>query len=247
MKKPYRDFDLPNRHLTEAHNHYVPPKARSSSEIERRHELPRGTVLAEQQLRGIAIAGHVLTKISDEPDVHFATAVLAPASLNTAWYSFARRSDVMRRRLKLPILRNGWFDEAPNSTMLLFQSQDQLSDLMAVAGLHVAATMDRSPRLTKLSTAVGRLAGEAALHISCVEIADQLPETTPFVAQDMARIASLKTLQVARKLHADFDTPPSLAQLADPDSDLAVHIRRHAPNGAYEAYDEALGRFAITR
>lgn len=47
-------------------------------------------------------------------------------------------------------------------------------------------------------------------------------------------------MESARERAAEIGVNPSLAQLGDVDSPLSVYWRRHAPNGAFDAYMEAL-------
>lgn len=245
MTKPYRDFDLSTRHLTGA-NHYIPPKARSSSEIERRHELPRGTVLVEQEMRGIAVARLILERVGDQPDVDFAVGILAPAAYNTSWYGVGQTSKVMRRQLKLPVLGQD-AEDRPTSAQLLSQSRRTFDTLELYSGVHLGQKINKSACLSKTTEGLGRMVGNAALELSAVPIGDSLLGTTPFDAQNRARIAGLQTVQAAHQLEEETGMPPSLAQLADPDSDLSVHIRRQAPYEVYVAFDEAISTLAIPR
>lgn len=243
MKKPYRDFNLPSHHLT-AERHFVPPKARSSSEIERRHEMPRGTILAEHELAGFRIADRVLGAVEEWPDIQYAEKVVAPATLNTAQYGYAAGGAVMSRRLKLPVLAVG--DEPRQSTAeLLEEATYSFSDLVQSADWLVDAIRNESERVRKHRWEVGRMAGDAALLLSTVTLGDRLKTATPFVAQTKARERGLITLDNSRALGMEIGTPPSIAQLADPNSDLSVYIRRTAPNTIHDAFSEAQADYGI--
>lgn len=110
MKQPYRHFDLPTIHLDPHKAHHIPRRATNQSEVERRKTLPKGTLLAEEQTRGIAVAARLLWHLSEQEDIAFVRPIIAAAGINTAWYDFAAQSPVMRRRLLLPRL-----DESPDA------------------------------------------------------------------------------------------------------------------------------------
>lgn len=238
-----RDFDLTNKHLNGERN-YVPPKARDETEIERRRSLPRGTLITEFQQRGLQIAHAVLAQVHQPEDLRFASRFLAASSINAAWYTFAEEAPVMRRRLKLPVLTAEIPEERPSSYMIhlnaldvLARATEQARGVIANVGLdHDQAEYRRRQ--------FGRTVGHGALTIASISLGDTFAydriDTKDADVQLAVRDAGLRTLQDARFLQADIGTAPSLAQLADPDSDLSVFWRRNAPNGALEAYHAAI-------
>lgn len=246
MRKPYRDFNLPVQHLAGS-NHYVPPKARSSDEIERRRSRPRGVVLAEQQYRGLLIGSRLLRKVEDEPDIAYTYRLLASSGINSTWYLHARGSETMSKRFKLPVL-------ARNEEGTLFQDLDlrehaQLvfeDAIVAAQGLLSAVEADSSLK-GKKALVLGKNLGNASLALACVPGGAPFRSFTPFMAQAWAREQGMDALQNARAMAADIGTPPSFAQLADPNSDLAVEIRRHAPNAVEQAYEEGITLYAMPR
>ena len=235
----FKDFDLPTQHLAE--EHYVPPKARSAAEIERRHRLPKGSLLAEHQHRGLKVAAGILGNIIDQPDVDFSARLLAAAGLNTAWYGFAQgaETEVMRRRLKLPRL-DGWQPAwRPSGPDLLREATDGFEEAVFAAKAVVSAVEHRSPRTAGYKKTLGRAIGNSSLTLACVPVADQLVlGGTDHDIQLLVRQRSLHTLNDARQLSGEIGSHPSIAQLADQDSDLSVYWRRNAPNGALQAFLE---------
>lgn len=238
MNRLYKDFDLPTQHLTGG-RYYVPPKARSSSEIDRRHEIPRGTILTEQQQRGIQVANFVLQNIDDPQDLFFAANLLAPAVYNSSWHTIAEKSPNMRLRLKLPRL------DMPTDT-LIAQVRATFTQMEVHAKSHVAAQTEQAPYLPEARERLGRGLGEAALLLGCLPLQDDIADVSAVTAQAMARDAGLQTVYVAR-LAGETGTPRTLAQLCDRDSDLAVGINREAPNRIYETFNDALATFAMPR
>lgn len=242
----YKDFDLPTKHLPEG-NHYVPPKTRDEAERDRLHELAHGTLILEQQHTGLSVASLVIKLVHKIDDIDFATQVLAPSGLNTSWYSFARGAEsfVQRRRLKLPDMTAlkpehrrpsaEWRDEAA----WLFANA-------AIAGREAARDLqiaEHNPRpYEQTRKKVGRISGKASLTLAAATLGDPIIEIgglTQADTQNLVRQRSLVALDVARTASETYGTPPSIAQLADPYSDVSVFWHKNAPNGAMNALEQA--------
>ncbi len=236
-KQPYNIFDLPTRHLTD--QHYVPPKARRSDEIERRHNLPSGTVLAEQQRDGLAVASHILDHVESAEDVDFATSMVAVSGMNTSWYSYGRGADVMRRRLELPTLATEDDDWRETREGLFIKAKKGLVHAAELANIYVRSTIDRAPTV-RAKRFIGRHMGNVSLQLACVRLGNAPLSLSAFDTQVIARDQSLETLELSRIIGQQIGSHPSIAQFADPDSPTAIYWRRHAPNGAYDAYERAI-------
>lgn len=238
----YKDFDLPTT-LQAKGAEYIPPKARDEAEIDRRKRLPRGTLLAEQQRDGVAITADILESLEYPEDLAFASRVLGASALNTSWYLFAKGAPVMRRRLKLPLLTVPHEDVRPD-TLELIQARDtrlaQVRDHANTYSQMVSFSLGELA-LEDRRTVLGRQLGNTALAIATVDLGDAFTFSTvdDFSVQAAVRRRALRTLRDARELGVDIHTVPTLAQLANPDSDLSVFWRRNAPNGALRAYEEA--------
>lgn len=246
MTKPYKRFNLPTQHLS-GNTHYVPPKARSSEEIERRRSLPKGVVLAEQRYRGALIGARILRKVEDEPDVAYANKLIAACSMDSAWYAYGRGSDVMGRYLKLPVLARGEGDTLLHSLSAREHAQFAFEEAIVAAQDLLSAVETGSPARERKTQILGVNLGNAALTLACAPEGDSVRNLTPFMAQAWAREQGMGVLRTARALAVNTGTPPSLAQLADPNSDLAVEIRRHAPNAVDQAYEEGVTLYAMPR
>lgn len=238
----YKDFDLPVRHQPKGLD-YVPPKARDEEEAMRRRLMPAGTLMADQQCDGIAITADILTGLEDPRDLAFASRLLGASALNTSWYLFARNASVMRRRLKLPNLTVPEDDVRPD-TLELIQSRDlRLEDVRGRSRTYasIVAFGFGEMLLDNHRNRLGRNIGNSALAIATVDLGDVFTfgSSDDFEVQDAVRRRALRTLTDARELGVELHTAPSLAQLADPDSDLSVFWRRNAPNGALMAYEQA--------
>lgn len=246
MKNPYTQFDLPTRHLS-GDNHYIPPRARDSTEAERRHELPAGTVLLEQQHRGLLIASTVLETVHDTDDVAYTAKIIAACGLNSAWYQFARGSQLMRRHVTLPYLARPIDQPRPTGVEVLDSSRVKLARVAEVAGaLTIMHAERRSGQASKADT-LGRSMAHAALEAACAPMADTISSRGAFGIQSTVRTHALGVLDTARNLGLELGTPPSFAQLSDANSDLSVHIRRDAPADVYYTFEEALEAHAMPR
>lgn len=238
----YKDFDLPTKHVHGTH--FVPAKAREEAEIARRRQLPKGVLLAEQQARGLAVASTLLKHLSDTESIAFSGRLITASGLNTAWYGFARGAEheVMRRRLKLPYLAVQDPAYRPTSADLLHDAAFAFGEARAVAEQVTAALETRSPKTERYKRSLGRQVGSASLTLACVDLGDRLIEQ-PLRSVDtqmLVRQRSLQALNDARTLSNTLGLPPSIAQFADPDSQLSVYWRREAPNNALKAYQAAV-------
>jgi len=224
-------------------DHYVPPKARYPYEIGRRQSLPRGVLLSEYQSRGLAVAVTILRHIEQPEDLTFASDVLAASSINSSWYGLARRAPVMRRRLKLPILAQTDRDYAPTAVDLVHGAIGELTNAGGFADRYTAALTECSNEVQKHARSLGRIIGNASLTIACVGMSEptlhRLSGLPDDLVQQAVRRRGLIALHQAHMLGETIGTPPSLAQLADPNSDVSVYWRRQAPTGALEAFELA--------
>ena len=262
-KRLYTHFDLPvglheSDRLHEEllkKKHFMPPKSRDEEEIARRKALAKiapGILTAEFQYRGLAMAHIIMNRLESKPALDFTGQTLAPAALNTAWYSFARGAEVMRRRLLLPKLATENVEDRPSALMLQYDSSYYFKQ-SAEEGLPlIAALKDRSPAAKNYHRRVAQNVGHAGLLATCISLGDQIGYemggVPDFELQAIARQRSLRALERAQTMHAILGVPPSIAQLADPDSPLSVYWRREAPNQeAVDIYSEAYDTMATVK
>lgn len=242
-KNPPRDFDLPTKHIN-GQTFFVPPKARNPEEIERRRSQPAGTLLAEYQCRGLAMATIIVGMMRDQEDITSASSFISPAGINVAWHSFAEASSVMRRRLKLAKLDAADPEMRPTSFMLKQDTVERFA--LATEKSHRLVNAVRSEDAVHafaFSKQVAQLTGSAALLLDCIEVGDKIGYgelvMTDYELQMYARSRSMNVLERARNLHTLTGESPTLAGLADPDSGLSVYLRKTATNAVAEAYEQA--------
>jgi hypothetical protein len=226
----FRDFDLPVSHLLED-RHFIPPKAFDAEEIERRRELTRGTLVLERQLKGLRVAHTILGALDDESDLSFATQLLAEAGLNTSWYIYARgESDVMRRRLHLPLMGDGRSlvpDYLLEDACGLIEKATARTEKLAHAHEYRLRSYNEHQRTC------GRIIGNGALRLavySAVQDGRFGNDDDEVEQQARARRECVRVLNNARDSHRIIGAHPSIAALSDADSHMAVYLRRHAPS-----------------
>jgi hypothetical protein len=237
--KTFKNFDLPVKHLEGEGEHYVPPKARDPYEIERRKMLGKGVLMAEMQAKGIKVAHGILKYMVDKDDTLFTTKTLAAASLNTAWYNYAQGAqDVMRRTLQLPNYE--LVDEADPEEYLFNVAIDQMGEAETIAQRLVRDGQERRRLYVAHKKPLGLKLGNTALVLATIPHANQLAYLRdPAFRQMLARDSSLEVLEDSRNLYKQVGSNPTLAQLADQDSPLAVYWRRQANDLAYDALEIA--------
>lgn len=246
MPKPYTQFDLPARHIPGDH-HYVPPRARQRDEIDRRRALPRGTILLEQQHRGLQVAQALLEAAHDENDVAYVSLYIATCGLNSAWYQCARNSRFMRRHTALPYIAQREEQPAPTTDSLLASTRSSFARITRTAGVLATYHAKQQPNEPLRADAFGRATAHAALSLACIPVLDTLQSGSVFHTQAAVRAHALATLDTARSIGAELGSPPSFAQLADPDSDMSVHIRRTARSEVFYALEAAQDMYAMPR
>lgn len=239
MKTIYKDFDLPRQHLYGDQFNFVPPKAYDDDEIARRRNLPAGELLREYEQKGIRVARHILEiLIDDSPnDFKYASDILAPASLNSSWYRYAADApEIARRRLKLPVMK-GLNGLQVSKNELFAQATHRLYQADEAFNIVREAKTSRGHRELSMWLANQSL-GNAALDLTA--LTTEFSGLTRADLQHEMREASPELLGRSRMLAIEVGAHPSLAQLSDVDSPLAVHYRRNAPRGARTAYTQAV-------
>lgn len=237
-KQPYSHFDLPREFLSRE-GHYLPPKARDQAEIARRRSLPAGTLVHEQQAKGIEIASKIFASVETGEGMAFTTRLLGMTAINTSWYIFGQKApDVMRRRLHLPKMANEETEERLSAAQLRL---DTIQDFNVAHDL--ANGVAKAHLIDKLSVrranGFGRHLGNLALNLAVLGDGQTTISGNAFEVQEEVRSKGLNLIDGSINFVLDHDSHPSFAQLADYDSPLGVHWRLEAPNAAFDAYNEA--------
>jgi hypothetical protein len=218
---------------------YQPPKAWNAGEIERRRQLTPGELVYEYQAAGLRVARRTLELLmtADNPrSREFAMDVIAVSGLNSVWYSMADPDRGLRQRKVIPY---PYLPTAENGTALLRAAHHKLHVAEASADRLTQSYGARARNLSERRRDFGQPVGEASLALAVVSsVGDATFPWRPLDAQMIARESGTRLLERRLDLVRQIDTAPSLAQLADPDSDISVLFRRGARRlGAHEAYN----------
>lgn len=246
----YRHFDVSVKHQSERAKHYVPPKTRDEAERARRHELAKGTIILEHQQIGLGIASLALKFAKRPDDIDFTTRVLAAGGFNLSWYAFARGAELapqadksrQRRRLELPDLTIGAPENRLASEDLRYEAAWLFEEAMRKTAEAIDALPNQPKKFHRLSMSIGRLSGKASLMAGTARLGDEiinLGGLTDADTQNRVRQGSLIVVDNSRIMGEDIGVVPSLAQLADPYSNVSVFWHRNAPNGAMNALEQA--------
>jgi len=237
MKTPYKNFDLPTHHLTD--QHYIPARTRRADEAERRRALPRGTILREYERDGLANIRHIVAGAEDDRDFAFIQDILAACALNSSWYTYAQQAERMRRTLTLPTLFDPETGERREPSALQTDAVASLDLAIEQADGLVAAHTERRLKPRQLFVA-GRAMGNTALKVSALSLGTATYGLSPAEASVAVRRHGLATVERARTLQDELGVNASAAQLADPNSEVSVYIRRHAPDRVSDLFEEVL-------
>lgn len=237
-----KQLDLPTEHLTGTGEHYVPPKTRDSTERDRRHELPSGTLLLEQQHAGIGVMLATMQGLESPGTANYAIDMFAPSLMNAAWYQYGRDFEGMRRQVELESM----IDDEGN---FLTQEQriekllERLTALHEMAGRTVVDHKERKGQVTR-HRKLGRAMGDTATTMLSIGMGDISPAVELAQVRLEVRDRSQRAIRMGRTAELTLGAYPSVAQFANPDSDALVAWRRHATDDAYQAMEAALSQAA---
>lgn len=255
MTRPRRNFDLPAVHLNDTDgSNYIPPKARDAEEIARRKKLRPGTLIREFQASGALVAQKIFDfPVSEPEDIQFIRERLAVPLLNSAWYTFAETTSstdiFMRRELKLPVMANDKDEWRLSKEEMVGRVRLGLAEAANVAAmLPIQYNEHRELARIRREKKLGRIMGNTALALINLQHANAPLGMSELEIQDIVMLEASQLLEAAKTSHESTGVHASIAQLADPDSPLAVDWRRSAPRSgeARDALMEAQATFGRT-
>lgn len=238
--KPFTHFDMTTTHLADTVTHYHTPRTHDSTEAERRHDMPGGSLILEDQTSGLIVGAHGLQHEFQNPeDERFFHDQLIASLVNTGHYSGARgASDVMRRRWYLPELASdegdGWRETREG---LMYKVHAEMSHAVTLAQ-QLELAHKRELKAESLRRQLGRATGSAAIALACYDLGDAPEDMSAYDIQALVRLRALDTIQQSRQF-TPFETYGSIAQFARDDSPVAINFMRTAPRS-----DEAAAVFA---
>lgn len=245
----FKHLDLPTQHTNPELDYIVPP-ARDPEEIALRQSKPSGYLVAREQHRGALIVATMFKQeFADPASRRFTAQHAGAAAENTSHKSFSENAHllppqlgpVQRRVLKLPTLTAGRPEWRPDSAEIQRDTADHFTTACGEALKVMKCIEFSSPRTMQSKVNFGRTVGKAGLYAACIELGDDLVGAAITDADVMLRVRQtcLESLSYARHIGSIVGSNVTLAQLANPDSDLSVYWRREAPNEAYQVFNEA--------
>lgn len=246
QERIHKHLDLPVKFLNENIEHYEVAKPRNDQESERLLTLRPGTAVLEYQCKGLGIAG-LAFKLAKTPDaIDFMTYVLSTSTVNTSWYTFARNAEenVMRRVLNLTDLTASQPEYRRSTEDLRYEAAFMLGEAAILTEQTAKAFQyrDTPNEFERLRMKTGRLTGNAAITMFCAERGDLIIDAGgmgPADTQQLVRKDGLALLEKAQNSHNEFGIHASVAQLADPYSNVSVYWHKYAPNDALFALEQA--------
>lgn len=234
---PPKILDLPTEHLTMNGRDYVPLKTRDSAERDRLHDLPTGTLLLEDQFKGVEVMKALLPTLESPADLQYASDMFAASLLNASWYQYGQSFEGMRRHLELETMldQDGHYLSQAALIEKIVGRLDELSTLAsAVTQAHIERR-SRQPQQAKL----GRIMGNVASSMASIGIGP-INENADFYDVKLGvRNNAQRAIRLGRTDTLTHGARPSVAQFAKRDSDALQAWRRDATDSAYEAMEAA--------
>lgn len=232
-----KHHDLPKNHLARASElHYIPSRSLDEAVVEARRALPNGTLIHAHEVGGTMVAARFLGKLTRLDDLREGSRLVAAAAFNTAWYTHARDTSTMRRRLWLPQQVDPETDERMGDFDRSLEAAEQLVAGL-ITGNRVLSEHIKKGRATARARArFGVVMGDAALAVAVAPHIGLAASGTHASIQRRVRDIAMQTAYDAQTMHATFGTHPSMAQLGDAESDVSRTIRLHAPEYLARAY-----------
>lgn len=232
--------------LAEDIPHYKPPKTRDDAERERRHSLAPGTIILEAQRTGLGVASLAFKLAKTADGLSFLTDILSESALAAAWYTGAQGAGkrVMRRVLDLTDLRAPTPEHRRSTEDIRYKAAWMLGEAAALTSKVIEAKqITDSPESYEIARRkAGRLIGSTAIDLASAGLGDHIIEIgglSQADSQQLVRQRFLTLLDDTRNSPDIFGVPASIAQLADPYSNVSVFCHNNAPNDAMFALEEA--------
>lgn len=242
--RPPKQLNLP-RDMYETVPDFVPYPSDDHNIISKRRDAP-GTLVADMELRGIRVLRRLEpSQFDSKREQHAAQDILARTGIGSAHYGLAD-DEHMYSPLRLGLVADGM---RTRSAERRYTSRDELiaktqawlalSETVATGRYSNLRTPGRQEHVAQLARSTGRYLGNAALGARVYDMAGAVEHLHPVDAQLAVRDSSLALLQEVESYGHDIGARPSVAQLVEPDSPVAVDIRRHAPASVRRAYEAA--------
>lgn len=246
MADHFKKLHIPTGHLDKCRLP-VPAKAHEAGEVQRRKAERAGVLVLRHEQAGLQTMRHQVGQLAvngTAKDIGFTTRTFAMALANSAHLSHGRGRPVMATPHELLRLLNDDYVEL-SGEMVLAEFGSLLDGAIATSGDLIDARRFGLPQEQDYRKQVGRQLGKAASYANCVLLADQLSGCSQKQQQKAIRDDCMDMLASARSFDKTIGSAPTVAQLANPLSQLSVYMHDEAPAGAYEALMAAQATFPL--
>lgn len=242
--RPPKQLNLP-RDIYQDLDVFVPYPSEDEDIIAKRRAEP-GALISDMELRGIRVLRELAPdRFDSRLSQHAARDIIARTGLGSAHHGLAS-DDRMYSPLRLGVVADGArtrsasrFYASPEELAAATSKWLTLAEYVANARYNNLRDPLKKEFVHTLNRSTGRYVGNAALGTLVYEMAGRVEHLHPVDVQLAVRDASLGLLQEVGEYGQAIGARPSVAQLVEPDSPVAVDIRRHAPRDVRRAYEAA--------
>lgn len=240
-----KQLHLPRTQFSEIGDYTTYP-AHDADIIAKRRAHP-GTLVADQELRGIAIFEALTPERFDtSAEQRAASEIREHTGIGSGHYGLTNDT-TMYSVLRLGSVATGGRTHdselhhfSPEEYQARMHKFAEIAGMLACTRLEVLRLGTDPDRARRLSRHVGRGLASAALYSRAHDMPGRFTHLHPVDVQLMVRDTSIELLDEVAERGREDGALPSVAQLAEPDSPVAVRIRRHAPTAVIRAYEQAL-------
>lgn len=243
--RPPKQLHLPRTQFNNI-DAYTTYPAHDSAIIAKRQANP-GTLVADQELRGIAIFDALTPSRFDTPAEQYAASEIREHTGIGSGYYGLTNDTTMYSQLTMGLVADGSRTKnselrhiTPEEHLARMHKFTEIAGMLALTRLEVLTARVDPERTKRLSRHVGRGLANAALHSRVHNMPGRFTHLHPVDIQLLVRDTSIELLDEVAERGREDGALPSVAQLAEPDSPVAVRIRRRAPTAVRRAYEQAL-------
>lgn len=209
-----------------------------------------GTLIADQELRGIAIFDALTpSRFDTRAEQRAASEIREHTGIGSGHYGLTN-STTMYSQLTMGLIADGsrtHSSELRHITaeehLARTQKFTEIAGMLALTRLEVLRAGSDPERAERLGRHVGRGLANAALHSRVRDMPGRFSHLHPVDVQLLVRDTSIELLGEVAERGREDSALPSVAQLAEPDSPVAVRIRRSAPAAVRRVYEQTLAEY----
>ncbi len=242
---PPKQLHLPRNQFDDIEAYTTYP-AHDPALIAKRRAHP-GTLIANQELRGIAIFDALTPSRFETPaEQRAASEIREHTGIGSGYYGL-NNGTTMYSQLTMGLVADGDRTLTSERRYITHEEHEarmhkftEIAGSLALVRLNVLNSDSDPERGHNLGRHIGRKLANAALHSRVHDMPGRFSHLHPVDIQLLVRDASLELLDEVAERGREDSALPSVAQLAEPDSPVAVRIRRTAPTAVRHAYEHAL-------